>query len=64
MPGNQCPCRDCTERVLMCHGSCDRYQAWKKEYESTKEQNRVETYGFPPCVMRQVWRAIKEGRRK
>lgn len=64
MPGKQCPCRDCTERVLMCHGSCDRYQAWKTKYETAKEQNRTELPEFPREMRRHVWRRMKEGRRK
>ena len=28
-----CPCRGCTERILLCHGRCERYQKWKMEPE-------------------------------
>lgn len=46
----------------MCHGQCERYQTWKKDFEDLKKSNQVETYGFPPAVMRHVWRRMKEGR--
>ena len=32
----ECPCRGCTDRKLYCHGSCRRYQDWKKDYEEAK----------------------------
>jgi hypothetical protein len=24
-----CPCKDCTNRVLSCHGKCKDYNDWK-----------------------------------
>lgn len=24
----ECPCHGCEERVLGCHGKCERYQKW------------------------------------
>ena len=32
-----CPCKDCQDRTLTCHGFCDRYKAWRDELEKTKE---------------------------
>ncbi len=64
MPGKQCPCRDCTDRMLLCHGRCDRYQAWKTEYENTKQANREFIPEFPREMRRHVWRLMKEGRRR
>ena len=26
----QSPCKDCTDRVLGCHGKCEKYQAYHK----------------------------------
>jgi len=25
------PCKGCTDRMLMCHGKCEKYQDWKRE---------------------------------
>ena len=29
----KCPCKECTDRKLMCHCSCEAYKAWKAERE-------------------------------
>ena len=63
MPGKQCPCRDCKERELMCHGRCEKYQTWKTEYEAVKEQNREFIPEFTKEMRRYVWRMMKGGRR-
>jgi hypothetical protein len=35
-----CPCKDCKERFVTCHISCEKYKEWKKPLEEFKE-NRV-----------------------
>ena len=30
------PCRDCKERTPYCHGDCEKYKKFKKEYERNK----------------------------
>jgi hypothetical protein len=59
-----CPCRGCTERILLCHGRCERYQAWKTEYETTKNeyQTKHPKIDFPRAMLRHVYRRMKEGR--
>lgn len=34
--GNPCV-PDCPDRAVGCHGTCERYKAWKKEVEERKE---------------------------
>lgn len=36
---NECPCKDCTERTVDCHGKCEKYLAWAKENE--KRRNHI-----------------------
>ena len=62
MPGKQCPCRGCTERILLCHGRCEKYQTWKKEYENAKTAARSEVPDFPRAMMKHAWKRMKEGR--
>lgn len=26
-----CPCKDCTDRVIGCHANCDSYKKWTEE---------------------------------
>lgn len=33
-------CYKCPDRTPGCHGSCERYLAWKKEQDEQKEQIR------------------------
>ena len=35
-----CPCRECADRMLLCHGRCERYQTWKTEYENEQAEKR------------------------
>jgi len=35
------PCRDCGERRLGCHGSCERYAAWQRSWR--EEADRINT---------------------
>ena len=32
----RCPCKNCTERKLGCHGTCERYKAWKDYDQANK----------------------------
>lgn len=42
----ECPCKGCTERQMKCHGSCEKYAAWKKtfvrvvDYDGDRQQRR------------------------
>ena len=33
-----CPCKDCPNRTIDCHGKCDGYQEWSKENEKARDQ--------------------------
>lgn len=37
------PCKDCADRHLACHDSCEKYKAWKERYHAQQkhfEENR------------------------
>lgn len=34
------PCKDCTDRKVGCHGSCDAYQEFNKFCEDQREKRR------------------------
>lgn len=36
------PCYQCEDRTDGCHGSCERYDTWKKEREEKLKQQRAE----------------------
>lgn len=36
------PCKGCTDRVLGCHGKCDRYKAYRARIDSANEKKRRE----------------------
>ncbi len=31
-----CPCRNCEERRPGCHAACDKYKAWRAEFDADK----------------------------
>lgn len=43
MPEAKAPCKDCTERFIGCHGTCEKYAAFKKARDEfrTEFQKKV-----------------------
>ena len=37
---NDNPCRDCTERIIGCHSTCNRYSEWSAEHKRQKDEIR------------------------
>ena len=35
------PCKDCSDRVVGCHGTCEKYQAFRKERDEFIEKMRM-----------------------
>ena len=54
----KCPCRDCFDRKLLCHGQCRKYQNWKKEYEEEKAAIQ-EDFPLPEHVLRKYLRSLR-----
>lgn len=38
------PCKDCPERSVGCHGSCDRYAEWLKCHIDYKHERFEQTH--------------------
>ena len=36
--GHQCPCKNCQERMIGCHSSCQKYIDWTAERAVEKEK--------------------------
>lgn len=36
------PCKDCSDRQVGCHGSCEKYRAYKDYQETIAERRRME----------------------
>ena len=39
----KCPCRDCPNRTLTCHGFCKEYKAWKDWREEVNRKKAAES---------------------
>lgn len=35
---DQCPCKDCQERMVGCHSSCQKYKNWSAENSRIREE--------------------------
>ena len=55
---NNCPCNGCERRIVGCHGLCNEYKDWKKDYEAGKEKPK-ETPEFPRSVLRYLWKRMR-----
>ena len=38
-----CPCKECTDRQIKCHSTCQRYKHWRKEYDEAKEKYNAQS---------------------
>lgn len=38
-----CPCKDCPDREVGCHGKCKRYAEWRKVLEEKRHADRIIT---------------------
>lgn len=32
------PCKDCNDRSVGCHSSCERYKKWAQDYDEQKKE--------------------------
>lgn len=37
------PCKDCPDRHMLCHDTCEKYQAFKKDREKISEIRRKDS---------------------
>ena len=62
----RCPCKDCFNRKLGCHGFCKDYQAWKEEHTRIKtgldNENNLTIWRMD--VARKHWRDMRFTYRK
>ena len=38
------PCKDCSDRILLCHSTCEKYLAWKYKQDVERQiitENRL-----------------------
>ena len=40
MNTEDCPCKNCTSRVVGCHSSCIKYINWKQEHEAKLQRQQ------------------------
>ena len=43
---NDAPCKGCIERHTACHGSCEKYKAWKDECQAKQKYLEENKYRF------------------
>ena len=64
----KCPCRDCADRTVTCHGFCEQYKGWKTwrdglNVKVKKERERYDT--MSDKGIRWIYKEIvKRSRRK
>ena len=68
---NQCPCKNCIERAVGCHGTCGYYNSWKevqseeyrKEYADRLVTMQLTETRFSRTKGKHISQALKHGRR-
>ena len=58
------PCKDCRDRKLLCHGTCQRYQEYKVQAEDLKRKRYQYWDSFPVLSreLRQKMNKLSRGR--
>ena len=51
-----CPCKDCQERHLHCHGDCEQYKKWKAELEGITSESRKRKEIIDTDLHREVYK--------
>jgi hypothetical protein len=68
---NRCPCKDCQERTVGCHSSCQKYIDWYSErnrlVEEYKKKHSRNSYSWIPRnpfreSLRRLYKPNKKGR--
>lgn len=57
------PCKDCPERALHCHGTCERYAAYKRAKDAEIARRMADTAAADTTI-RGVERIAKARRQK
>ena len=51
-------CKDCEDRKIGCHGSCDRYEEYRKFYDNVRDIKRkkkiVDNYVFDSVMKKKL----------
>ena len=60
------PCKDCTDRYVSCHSSCDLYKKWRSDFDMEKSkiiQNMNVGHQADVRRMNAMQKAMKQQRR-
>ena len=57
-----CPCKDCLDRTVTCHGVCQRYAEWKKEREQVSKWLRDQKPVTSEAGLKEINRQLKHGK--
>lgn len=55
-----CPCKECPEREIGCHGQCEKYAAWRVGVDKAREEERKYHAGnnsISERKLRAIWRS-------
>ena len=54
----KCPCRTCDQRRTGCHGDCEGYKEWRKDYDKNKAENTQPAHELSQSMKRHIWRRM------
>ena len=53
------PCKDCTDRYVGCHADCEKYLAWKAEWNEYKKGKPDNGITFNHANVRKSWQNMR-----
>lgn len=52
----KCPCRDCFDRTVTCHGVCRKYKNWKLVLEEATIAKQKENDKYSDQAKKRMWK--------
>ena len=60
----QSPCKNCSDRHIKCHSSCEKWLAYRKEFEAEKARIVKEKSIYLNILEAEIERKTKEKKKK
>lgn len=57
-----CPCAECPDREIGCHGKCEKYKAWREKLNEIRAEDYKRREGYKTVsdtAVRQMWRKLR-----
>lgn len=58
------PCKDCTDRIVGCHSTCEKYKLFRSDLDDLNHSKRLENFEYKLTIERVLSRKKSRGNKK